>query len=303
VPRPWTADFEISPALAENLIAEQYPQLRPVQAEILGIGWDNVAMLVNGQYVFRFPRRALGAKLLETEIRVMPTIARMLPICVPDHRFVGHATDEFQWPFAGYPFISGRTACSAQLSEQQRGALAAPLARFLKALHQIPREFAFHCGAQIDSLGRFDMPRRKRQSQERLAYVAAHQLVDDICPFMSIVESAPTDYTPRADTLLHGDLYARHLLLNETGQLSGVIDWGDIHVGDPAHDLAIALTFLPPGARADFFAIYGPVGQITLTMAKFRAVNHTACVLHYAHQIGDENLLSEMRLAMQYIVG
>ncbi len=40
--------------------------------------------------------------------------------------------------------------------------------------------------------------------------------------------------------LMHGDLYARHLLLDESFQLSRVIDWGDLHAGDGAVDLAVA---------------------------------------------------------------
>ena len=45
-----------------------------------------------------------------------------------------------------------------------------------------------------------------------------------------------------------GDLYVRHLLLNELCELTGVIDWGDVHLGDPAVDLMIAYSFLPLSA-------------------------------------------------------
>ena len=41
--------------------------------------------------------------------------------------------------------------------------------------------------------------------------------------------------------LLHGDLARMHILVEpEHGNLTGVIDWGDLQVGDPAWDLAIA---------------------------------------------------------------
>src|SRR5207248_5344377 len=145
-----------------------------------------------------------------------------------------------------------------------------------------PCTIAINLGIKTDPLGRFDMPHRKRQSNQRLAYAAEHRLIDSIRPLTEIVESAPLDYPPRADTLLHGDLYARHLLVDETAQLCGVIDWGDIHIGDPAHDLAIVLTLLPAAARSDFLKIYGPIDGVTWTLAKFRAVNHTTCVMHYA---------------------
>jgi aminoglycoside phosphotransferase (APT) family kinase protein len=40
-----------------------------------------------------------------------------------------------------------------------------------------------------------------------------------------------------APTLIHADLGPAHLLA-EGGELTGVIDWGDVRVGDPALDFA-----------------------------------------------------------------
>ena len=48
------------------------------------------------------------------------------------------------------------------------------------------------------------------------------------------------DVPSRADfapVFVHGDLYSRHLLVDDAGRPCGVIDWGDCHVGDPAVDL------------------------------------------------------------------
>ncbi|MFL6353600.1 MAG: phosphotransferase [Bryobacteraceae bacterium] len=38
-------------------------------------------------------------------------------------------------------------------------------------------------------------------------------------------------------TWIHGDLHPRNVLAQE-GQITGIIDWGDISSGDPATDLA-----------------------------------------------------------------
>src|SRR5690349_962280 len=137
----WAAEFEIAPDVAADLIAEQFPQLAPVHCEHLGTGWDNVAFHVNRRYIFRFPRRQLGATLLEAEIQVLPAIADKLPLPVSAPIFVGRPCESFHWYFAGYPYIAGRTACRAALSDGQRSALARPLARFLRALHDIDPAF------------------------------------------------------------------------------------------------------------------------------------------------------------------
>jgi aminoglycoside phosphotransferase (APT) family kinase protein len=47
---------------------------------------------------------------------------------------------------------------------------------------------------------------------------------------------------------LHGDLHPANILVND-GQVSGVIDFGDITAGDPAGDLSVAWMLLPPGCH------------------------------------------------------
>jgi aminoglycoside phosphotransferase (APT) family kinase protein len=50
---------------------------------------------------------------------------------------------------------------------------------------------------------------------------------------------------------LHGDLHPANLLVRH-GELAGVIDFGALSVGDPACDLMVAWTYLPPAARPVF---------------------------------------------------
>jgi hypothetical protein len=72
--RPWLPEIEVTAQSAEALIAEQFPALHPTHAEPFAVGWDNTAFLVNDEYVFRFPRRQLGADCLATENDVLPQI-------------------------------------------------------------------------------------------------------------------------------------------------------------------------------------------------------------------------------------
>lgn len=299
MPHQWSAELEVTETLAAELIAEQFPQLAPVRCAAFGVGWDNVALLVNGEYVFRFPRRQLGADLNEVEFKLMPTIA--LPLPVSAATLIGAATPKFKWSFGGYQMIPGQTACRANLSEAQRINLAEPLAKFLRALHSIDTEFARTHGAGPDPLGRFDFPRRLNQAREQLAYVREHRLFDQVDALLAIVDATPTDFHPRQDVLVHGDLYARHLIVNDAGKLSGVIDWGDVHLGDPIVDIAIALTVLPPSGRPIFRQYYGEISNLTWRMARFHAIRHTACVVPYAHQTNDTDLLRESLIALEYL--
>jgi aminoglycoside phosphotransferase (APT) family kinase protein len=297
----WTAEVVVSDSLARELIEGQFPQLAPARVELLGVGWDNTAFTVNGEYVFRFPRRQFAVQFLEAETRLMPSIAPRLPLPVPAPIFIGHATEAFPWLFAGYRMIPGRTACAARLNEKEREAAAAPLARFLAALHAISAEEARAGGAIPDAIARLDLGRRIPKAIENLHLLKDRAILPEIGPLLAILHDAPTAYTPGTDTLVHGDLYIRHLLVDPENQLSGVIDWGDSHVGDPAIDLAIAHTLLPPSAHETFRNAYGPIGDITWRIARLRALWHTLMVMLYAYDINDGDLIREAHQTLRYM--
>jgi aminoglycoside phosphotransferase (APT) family kinase protein len=299
----WTAEVVVSESLARELIEGQFPQLAPTRVELLGMGWDNTAFTVNGEFVFRFPRRQFAVQFLEAETRLMPSIAPRLPLPVPAPNFVGHTTEKFPWLFAGYPMIPGRTACAAALNEKEREADAVPLARFLAALHAIPSEEARSSGAIPDTIARLEVTKRVPKAIENLNLLKEKNILSDIAPLLVILEDAPEIYTPTTDTLVHGDLYIRHLLVNENNQISGVIDWGDSHLGDPAIDLAIAHTLLPPSAHEIFRNAYGPISDITWQMARLRALWHTLMVMLYAYDINDQDLIREAHQTLKYTSG
>ena len=62
------------------------------------------------------------------------------------------------------------------------------------------------------------------------------------------------------------------MLVDDNGNLSGIIDWGDVNIGHPACDLSIAYSYLPPASRADFYDIYGEVDEETKILARMIAV-------------------------------
>ena len=99
---------------------------------------------------------------------------------------------------------------------------------------------------------------------------------------------------------MHGDLYARHLLVDEAKALAGVIDWGDVHVGDPALDLSIAFSFLPPAARHTFRQTYGEIDEATWARARFRALHYGAILVEYGANSADLAIKALGEYALQY---
>ncbi len=290
---PWAAERAVDAELARALIAAQFPGMG-ARVEPLGAGFDNSAFLVDGEWVFRFPRRAVAVPLLEREIQLLPSLAARLPLPIPRPERVGRPEARFPWPFAGYRALPGRTACGAALTDEERAGFAVPLARFLAALHAFPLAEAAAAGAPGDEIARADVAVRAPKALTALAALAAAGVIDAAAArrLARIVEqTAPPP--PRPPALVHGDLYGRHLLVDGARRLAGVIDWGDLHLGARAIDLAVGWSFLSPGAREIFLREYGAADEADRALARFRAVYHSANTARYAHAVGDRDLLDE----------
>jgi aminoglycoside phosphotransferase (APT) family kinase protein len=237
---------------------------------------------------------------MAAESRALPQLAPRLPLPVPHPIFIGRADGSFPWPFAGYRRLAGRTACAVALDDAERTALAGPLARFFAALHAVSRAEAAEWGLEPDSLDKLIVEKRRPRLLERLAVLAEKGLVADTTVLESIADE--TTDTPDEELVpAHGDVYSRHFLVDDQRRLCGVIDWGDIHLGNRAVDLAIAHSFLPSAAHAAFRAAYGPITDAAWRLARFRALDHSVAVTHYGHEIRDGDLLREGLTSLRYV--
>jgi aminoglycoside phosphotransferase (APT) family kinase protein len=302
----WTPERAVTPELAWALLRAQFPALAPGVApalERLGVGWDNVAYLVGGRFVFRFPQRAIAVPLIETESQVLPALGTRVPLPVPRPTFVGRPSAEYPWPFLGYERIAGRSACGARLDGEARARAAAPLGRFLRALHAFPVAEAAELSAPGDTIARADVAKRVRETRERLAEARARGLAGPSAALDEICAQAEAARAPQPPpVLVHGDLYARHLLVDDGGALSGVIDWGDVHLGQPWLDLSIAYGFLPPRAHDAFFEAYGGApDQALLRRARLHAVFYAVTLLVYGTETSDADLVREARVSLEHL--
>jgi len=294
---PWTPDIVVGPELALELVRSQFPALAATEARPLGVGWDNTAHLV-GDVVFRFPRRRSTVPLLEREARLLPLLARMLPLPVPLPRWLGSPTPAYPWPFAGYRRLAGTPASDVALKEAQLADAAASLGRFLAALHALP---AAELDLPGDEIGRLDIAGRLPLARARLAALVAAGLIEDAAPWLGPL-SMPAPALSATTVPVHGDLYARHLLADARGRLCGIIDWGDLHRSDPAVDLSVLWSFLPASARPPFLRAYGAVDEGTLLLARQRATFHSVAVAHYASEAGDAPLLVASLAALRHVL-
>lgn len=299
----WEAERTVEPDVALDLVRAQFPDIPCEKIQALGTGWDNTAYLVDGQFVFRFPRRAIAVPLLEFERNTLPRIADRLPLLVPVPEWFGVPTDEFPWPFSGYRFLPGETACELKLTDSERIDFAPFLAQFLKALHAVPEAEGRQYGLDVDKVAKLDVEKRVAQLSAFFDDEINKHLSIDFAALRRLVRQI-FDANPSSmkspSVVVHGDFYVRHLLCNSQRALHGVLDWGDLHVGCRAVDLSIVYTFLPPAGREIFYREYGQVDADTIFLAKMRALNYGCILTNYGRDIGDPALQHEGLRALQY---
>jgi aminoglycoside phosphotransferase (APT) family kinase protein len=75
-------------------------------------------------------------------------------------------------------------------------------------------------------------------------------------------------------------------VLVEGRAVSGVIDWGDVCRSDPAIDLPLLWSFVPPKGRQAFLDAYGPVNEAQLVRARVLALQLCAVLARYGRLVG-----------------
>jgi aminoglycoside phosphotransferase (APT) family kinase protein len=101
--------------------------------------------------------------------------------------------------------------------------------------------------------------------------------------------------------LVHGDLYARNILIKDRRSLSGIIDWTDIHIGHPAKDLAFAVGFFNPTALGQLIDNYHGFEPAFFYLATFSAFNLTCRLTEYALDIKNAALMQECKSSFSNI--
>jgi len=298
---PWDPEQTVELEQAKYLIEQQFPSFAPLSIKSLGQGWDNTVYEVNKKAIFRFPRRTIAVGLLENELRLLPALYPWLPQPIPLPRWHGQPTEDFPWPFAGYEFVPGETACRMDLNEQERHQAAPHIAQFLKQLHTFDLQRARELGAKEDDIKRLELRERLPEIQKNLAYAEENGLKPSVDKINAILLYSLEHASQHTQVLAHGDCYARHLMFSEDRQFCGVIDWGDIHINDPAVDLMIAHVFLPHTSHALFREIYGDIHEGSWHLARARGIHSSAAIIRYGHDVNEPALIREGLKGLSFV--
>ncbi|MFE6964973.1 aminoglycoside phosphotransferase family protein [Agromyces sp. NPDC057679] len=244
-------ELHVDAELVARLIETQHPEFAG-PLEFVANGWDNAMYRLEAGgavYGVRLPRRRIASPLVEHEQRWLPALAVRLPVAVPAPIRAGRPAPELGYdaPWSIVPWFDGVNA--AGRSPAERAQLGPVLAAFVDALHTPAPADAPHNPYRGVPLAARDASVRERFARGSLDGVLGartarlHEVWEDAL-------AAPV--WTGAPTWLHGDLHPGNLVLEASGALAAVIDFGDLTAGDPATDLATAWLTFDAAGRAAF---------------------------------------------------
>jgi aminoglycoside phosphotransferase (APT) family kinase protein len=237
------ADVRIDISLVRRLVAAQFPQWAGLTIEpVDSAGWDNAIFRLGPDLAVRLPRRRVSAEHVSTEHEWLPVLAPRLPLAVPVPLGRGRPGEGYPWQWTVCPWLTGELAALTDVADQGRAATS--LAAFVMALRAIdPSGGSAHEFRGVSLAARDDNTR---------ASAAVLQASLDVGPVLEVWEAAVAAPTWADQPVwMHGDLHPANLLA-EDHELSAVIDFGLLGVGDPACDLMVAWTYLPADSRDVF---------------------------------------------------
>ncbi|HFK1707107.1 TPA: aminoglycoside phosphotransferase family protein [Bacillus mycoides] len=204
-------------------------------------GRDNITVIINAELLFRFPRKLEYANRIPLEKELCTILSHSLQeIEIPKYHLL-YKNDCNTVPFCSYyPLIHGEpltTELLAKLEKKELEVIITQLATFLAALHSIPLKRTETLGFPIEKTLTYWKELQTKLNQyftnnlTSLQKSALNRLFENF--FTCIAKST------FQNTIIHADFTHHHILFNNLNKtISGVIDFGDAQIGDPAFDFA-----------------------------------------------------------------
>ena len=219
------------------LLEHTFKELRVESIKVLGSGYDSVAYLVNGEYVFKIKFSENKKKGYEKEKAIYDFLNNQLVtnIKIPNIEY-SYISDEIS--ILGYKEIKGKFLSPelySNLSEEERQLLKQDIAEFLRTMHDLDT-------TEISSYI-IDNKQNVLEEYQILKNTIYDSLTETekayIERFMQRLLS--TDIFDGKKCLCHNDFSCNHLLLDDNNRLCGIIDFGDTGIIDEYCDFIYLL--------------------------------------------------------------
>lgn len=264
-----------------EFVAEHLPSLRDRELRQLAVG-DFATWLIDETLIVRLAFNAEGDRQLQREAAALVVIRPRLNLSVPDIAVfapsaIGHLA-------VAYPLLPGVSGEEHRPEGSSLSAAADTIATCLRHLHEIDPTLI---DAELPEWT--DDYHARLEAVVDLADVVRRHAPDDISPIMERYLDGTVEIpSATADTALcHTDLKGEHFLLNaDTKTITGIIDWADIAVDDPAVDIGSLAIWLGEDFVRSVATRYGSPPEL-VERGLFRI--RTWILTGYARMLAGEN--------------
>ncbi|MCB8961543.1 MAG: aminoglycoside phosphotransferase family protein [Ardenticatenales bacterium] len=263
-----------SAALVQQLLAAQFPQWAdlPIQ-RVPSSGTDNALYRAGDELLVRLPRIDWATEQADKERYWLPRLAPHLPLRLPEQLAMGEPGAGYPWSWAIYRWLPGQSARLDILAEPKQA--ATDLARFIQALQAIPTDGG--PDAVTHELRGQSLQWRDEDTRAAIAEMAG--LIDTAAALRVWEEALAAPEWAGSPVWFHGDLLAGNVLVHD-GQVSAIIDFSGLGVGDPAPDMLIAWNLFA-GASRDWFRRELAVDEATWARGRGQALAQAAMFIPY----------------------
>lgn len=257
---------EITEGHIRGMLREQHPDLADLPLRRVEGGWGNQMWRLGDDLAVRIQHMATSPDQQLKERRWLPLLAPRLPLPIPVPVRNGSPSERSPKIWTVMTWVPGLPADQGPITRGEHA--AETLAAFLHALHvegpaDGPPDTTGHGAHPKDSTAGF------HHFLDSLDAAAIGSDVADVGAVWADAAAAPA--WQGAPVWVHGDLHPANVVTAD-GTLAGVVDFGELFIGDPAADLAAAWVLLPAGAASHFFAAYAGADEATVRRARGLAV-------------------------------
>jgi aminoglycoside phosphotransferase (APT) family kinase protein len=237
-------------ARIRDLLTEHLPGFVVDSVGFRGEGLENVAYDVNSAFILRISKEDdpdRRASLVAREAELLRVIAPFCPVPIPAPVVVADTALMYR-TLAGRPLLDTPRAFQTQHAAE----IASVLGGFLAALHAIPVDLV----AGLVDLD--DDPAAQWLAEAIESYRAALPVVPVAMHGRIEAFLAANPPHGRHEVVFsHNDLGIEHVLVDpETAAVTGVLDWTDAALVDPAYDFGLLQRDLGPAALGSALANY-----------------------------------------------
>lgn len=218
-------------------------------------GQNNDVVIINDEYVFKFPKYSKGIESLKKETDLLVVLNKYVTLSIPQPEYCKFDSLTAGQAYCGYKLIKGISFSRKKFDDvKDKETIANQLALFLKQLHGIP----------LSEVKGLTLEAADNHSEWRNLF---RKIQDKLFPYMkketkdSISDSFNNFFEQSFSinqTIIHGDFGPSNIIFDINSQkISGIIDFSEVTIGDPASDIASLIG--PLGYGEDFIKYFEPV--------------------------------------------